>query len=65
MQCFQPIKIRSKGRGVPSICLLIPAEVMASLAEELITEVQKTRPRPSMKACYLIIKVASKLKADR
>ncbi len=39
---FQPIKIKSKGRGVPSICLLIPAEVMAPLAEELITDDRKT-----------------------
>ncbi len=26
---------------MPSICLLLPAEVMASFAEELITELQK------------------------
>ncbi len=38
---FQPIKIMFEGKWRASICLLIPAEVMASLTVELNTEVQK------------------------
>ncbi len=38
---FSTNQNKRTGRGVPSICLFIPAKVTASLAEELITEVQK------------------------
>lgn len=41
LNVYNQSKQSSKGKGVPSICLLIPAEVIASLAEALFREVQK------------------------